>query len=222
LPGIGAVSRPCPQMREIAAMRFLAVLLALGLALSTAALAQTPTTRQAIFAGGCFWCMEPPYDKMDGVISTTSGYSGGEEPNPTYAEVSAGKTGHYEVVRVEYDPAKVGYQQLLDVFWKNIDPLDAKGQFCDKGDHYRAAIFYSNEEEKALAEQSKGVIQSGKGFKEPVVTEILPAKVFHPAEDYHQDYYQKNPLKYKFYRFNCGRDARLDAVWGPDREKPGH
>jgi peptide-methionine (S)-S-oxide reductase len=166
--------------------------------------------------------MEPPYDKMDGVISTTSGYSGGEEPNPTYAEVSAGKTGHYEVVRVEYDPAKVGYQQLLDVFWKNIDPLDAKGQFCDKGDHYRAAIFYSNEEEKALAEQSKGVIQSGKGFKEPVVTEILPAKVFHPAEDYHQDYYQKNPLKYKFYRFNCGRDARLDAVWGPDREKPGH
>jgi peptide-methionine (S)-S-oxide reductase len=203
-------------------MRFLAVLFVLGLALSATARAQAPATSQAIFAGGCFWCMEPPFDKIEGVISTTSGYSGGEEANPSYTDVSAGRTGHYEVVRVEYDPAKVSYKQLLDVFWKNIDPFDAKGQFCDKGDHYRAVIFYSNEEEKALAIQSKEAIQSGKGFRDPIVTQILPAKSFYPAEDYHQDYYQTNPLKYKFYRFNCGRDARLDAVWGPDREQPGH
>jgi peptide-methionine (S)-S-oxide reductase len=204
-------------------MRFLAVLLALGLAaLATSTNAQTPNTAQAIFAGGCFWCMEPPYDKIDGVISTTSGYSGGEQADANYHAVSSGSTGHYEVVKVEYDPAKVSYARLLDIFWHNIDPFDANGQFCDKGDQYRAAIFYGNDEEKRLAEQSKAELQSAKGFKKPIVTGILPAKPFYAAEDYHQDYYLKNPLRYKFYRFNCRRDARLDEVWGADREQPGH
>jgi peptide-methionine (S)-S-oxide reductase len=211
------------QMKEIAAMRFLAMLFAFAAALlATTAGAQTPQTAQAIFAGGCFWCMEPPYDRIEGVISTTSGYSGGDQADPNYYDVSSGMTGHYEVVRVEYDPAKVSYQRLLDIFWRNIDPFDARGQFCDKGDQYRAAIFYGSDEEKGLAERSKAEIQSGKGFKEPIVTQILPAKTFYPAEDFHQDYYQKNPLKYKFYRFNCRRDARLDEVWGEDREQSGH
>ena len=204
-------------------MRCLALLFAFALAFTSSGVgAQTPKTAQAVFAGGCFWCMEPPFDKIDGVISTISGYSGGEQANPSYYDVSSGVTGHYEVVRVEYDPAKVTYKRLLDIFWHNIDPFDAGGQFCDKGDQYRAAIFHGNEEEKTQAEQSKTELQSAKGFKEPIVTQILPAKAFYPAEDYHQDYYQKNPLKYKFYRFNCRRDARLDEVWGADREQSAH
>jgi peptide-methionine (S)-S-oxide reductase len=207
-------------------MRLLFALLALGLATFTiSAGAQTPQTAQAIFAGGCFWCMEPPYDKLDGVVSTTSGYSGGQSANPTYDDISSGDTGHYEVVRVEYDPAKVSYQKLLNVFWRNIDPLDASGQFCDKGPQYRAAIFYGNDEEKRLAEASKAQLNSpttSKLFDGPVVTEILPAKAFYAAEDYHQDFYTKNPLKYKFYRFNCRRDARLDELWGEGREQVGH
>jgi peptide-methionine (S)-S-oxide reductase len=206
-------------------MRFLSALLGLSLALfsASAASAQTPPQNaQAIFAGGCFWCMEPPYDKLDGVISTVSGYSGGQSANPTYENISDGTTGHYEVVRVEYDPAKVGYKKLLDVFWRNIDPFDAEGQFCDSGPQYRAAIFYGNDEEKRLAEASKAEIEASKRFSEPIVTEILPAKQFYAAEDYHQDFYTTNPLKYKFYRFNCRRDARLDEVWGADREQAGH
>jgi peptide-methionine (S)-S-oxide reductase len=207
-------------------MRLSSALLALGLAaFTTGAHAQQPQTAQAIFAGGCFWCMEPPFDKLDGVISTTSGYSGGEEANPSYQEVSSGTTGHYEVVLVEYDPAKVSYQKLLDVFWRNIDPLDDKGQFCDKGPQYRAAIFYGNDEEKRLAEALKTTLNNptaSKRFEGTIVTEILPAKPFYAAEDYHQDYYIKNPLKYKFYRFNCWRDSRLDEVWGANREPAGH
>lgn len=204
-------------------MRLISALLAFGLAISAmAASAQTPQTAQAIFAGGCFWCMEPPFDKLDGVISTTSGYSGGAGANPTYDDVSSGDTGHYEVVRVEYDPAKVSYKKLLDVFWRNVDPLDADGQFCDKGPQYRAAIFYGNDEEKRLAEASKAELDASKRLGGPVVTEILPAATFYAAEDYHQDYYTKNPLRYKFYRFNCRRDARLDEVWGADREGAGH
>jgi peptide-methionine (S)-S-oxide reductase len=199
-------------------MRLLLVLIALA-AFSARTSAQTAT---AIFAGGCFWCMEPPFDKTDGVIATISGYSGGDEANPTYYQVSAGTTGHYEVVRVEYDPAKVSYKKLLDVYWHNIDPLDAIGQFCDKGPQYHAAIFYGNDEEKRLAEQSKADLEASKRFREPIVTQILPAKAFYPAEDYHQDYYLKNPLKYRFYRFNCRRDARLDEVWGADRQYTGH
>ncbi|MGF1621176.1 MAG: peptide-methionine (S)-S-oxide reductase MsrA [Rhodomicrobiaceae bacterium] len=177
-----------------------------------AAHAQSDNRASAIFAGGCFWCMEPPYDETEGVMATISGYSGGDELDPTYEQVSAGTTGHIEVVKIEYDPSKVGYDKLLEIFWRNIDPLDASGQFCDKGPHYRSAIFYGNEEEKKLAEESKKKIEEKLG--KPVVTEILPEKTFYAAEDYHQDYYQKNPIRYKLYRYGCGRDARLEEVWG--------
>lgn len=175
--------------------------------------AETPLAK-ATFAGGCFWCMEPPFDKLDGVVSTTSGYLGGHKKAPTYTEVSAGGTGHAEAVQVVYDPAKVRYEQLLDVFWRNVDPTDAGGQFCDRGDHYRTGIFYHTEEQKRLAEQSKAAVAKSKPFKEPLVTAIVAASEFTPAESYHQDYYQRNPVRYKFYRYNCGRDQRLEALWG--------
>jgi peptide-methionine (S)-S-oxide reductase len=168
----------------------------------------------ATFAGGCFWCMEPPFDKLDGVISTTSGYAGGQKKNPTYQEVSAGTTGHTESVQVLFDPAKVSYSQLLEVFWHNIDPLTPNAQFCDHGSQYRTAIFYHNEEQKRLAETSKQQLAQSGRFTQPIVTEIVPAGEFYPAEDYHQDYYQKNPIRYKFYRYNCGRDQRLAELWG--------
>jgi peptide-methionine (S)-S-oxide reductase len=173
-----------------------------------------PGQASAIFAGGCFWCMEPPYDELDGVISTTSGYIGGSVPNPTYEQVSAGGTGHAEAVRVVYDPSKVKYQQLLDVFWVNVDPTQADGQFCDHGDQYRTAIFYADDEQKQIAEQSLAELEKTKPFEGEIVTEIAPAMVFYPAEDYHQDYYQKNPLRYKYYRWGCGRDQRLTELWG--------
>lgn len=195
-------------------MRRFIALFALAIAATlTPAAAQTPQTASVIFAGGCFWCMEPPFDKTDGVISTTSGYSGGQKVNPTYEQVSAGSTGHREVVKVEYDPSKVGFDKLLDVFWHNIDPVDNDGQFCDKGSQYRSAIFFGNDKEKQLAEASKKAVAAKLG--QAVVTDILPASEFYAAEEYHQDYYKKNPLKYKFYRYGCGRDARLEAVWGP-------
>ena len=165
----------------------------------------------ATFAGGCFWCMEPPYDKLEGVISTTSGYIGGQKENPTYKEVSAGGTGHAEAVQVVYDPTKISYEELLDVFWKNIDPTVKDQQFCDHGDQYRTAIFYSGDEQKQFAETSKERIAVR---FDTVYTEIVPASTFYPAEEYHQDYYQKNPLRYKFYRTSCGRDSRLEELWG--------
>ena len=171
-------------------------------------------TAKATFAGGCFWCMEPPFDKLDGVISTTSGYAGGTKKNPTYEEVSAGKTGHAEVVQITYDPKKITYEKLLEVFWRNVDPLTPNRQFCDVGSQYRTAIFYHDETQKRLAEESKKALS--KRFKEPIVTEIVAASEFYPAEDYHQDYYIKNPLRYKYYRYSCGRDQRLEALWGPD------
>jgi peptide-methionine (S)-S-oxide reductase len=171
-------------------------------------------TAKATFAGGCFWCMEPPFDKLDGVISTISGYAGGTKKNPTYEEVSAGKTGHAEVVQITYDPKKITYEKLLEVFWHNVDPLTPNRQFCDVGSQYRTAIFYHDETQKRLAEESKKALS--KRFKEPIVTEIVAASVFYPAEDYHQDYYIKNPLRYKYYRYSCGRDQRLEALWGPD------
>lgn len=173
--------------------------------------AQTAPTASAIFAGGCFWCMEPPFDKTEGVVATTSGYTGGQKENPTYEEVSSSSTGHYEAIRVDYDPSKVSYDKLLDIFWRNVDPFDDRGQFCDKGPQYRAAIFYASNQEKTLAEASKKKVAEMLG--KDVVTEILPAAKFYPAEDYHQDYYTKNPVRYRFYRYSCGRDARLDAVW---------
>jgi len=177
--------------------------------------AETQDKQQvAIFAGGCFWCMEPPFDALDGVISSISGYSGGHKNNPTYKEVSAGGTGHAEVVQIVYDPDKVSYEKLLDVFWHNIDPTTPNRQFCDGGNQYRSAIFYLDDEQKRLAEASLTELQKNKPFKQPVVTEIIAATKFYPAEEYHQDYYHKNPIRYRFYRHGCGRDARLQELWG--------
>ena len=169
---------------------------------------------KATFAGGCFWCMEPPFDKLEGVVSTTSGYTGGHQKNPTYQEVSAGGTGHAEAVEIRFDPDKISYGELLDVFWHNIDPITANRQFCDSGSQYRSAIFYHNEEQQRLAEQSKRALEQSSRFSQPIVTQIVPATTFYPAETYHQDYYQKNPLRYKFYRYSCGRDQRLEELWG--------
>lgn len=200
-------------------MRMIGGSIALGLLLSLGALAsamgqgaEPPRSAIATFAGGCFWCVESDFDKVDGVISTTSGYTGGHTANPTYEQVSHGGTGHAETVEIVYDPAKVSYKKLLDVFWHNIDPLAKDRQFCDHGDQYRSAIFYHDEEQRALAEASKAAVE--KRFKQPVATQIVPAGPFYKAEEYHQDYYMKNPIRYKFYRFNCGRDARLEELWG--------
>lgn len=174
-----------------------------------------PSLATATFAGGCFWCMEGPFDELDGVISTTSGYTGGTKADPTYSEVSAGGTGHVEAVQVVYDPAKVTYETLLQVFWQNVDPVDSRGQFCDKGSQYQAKIFAQDDDQLALAEQSKQVLSRQATFrKTPIVTAIEPAQTFYPAEDYHQDYYLKHPLRYKYYRTACGRDRRLAEVWG--------
>jgi peptide-methionine (S)-S-oxide reductase len=174
--------------------------------------AQNPPTAIATFAGGCFWCVEADFDKVDGVISTISGYAGGTVANPTYEAVGRGGTGHTEAVEIVYDPAKVTYEKLLDVFWHNHDPLAKNRQFCDRGDQYRPAIFYHNEEQRRLAEQTKAMHQAR--FKQPIQTEIVKAGPFYKAEEYHQDYYVKNPIRYQFYRFNCGRDARLEELWG--------
>jgi peptide-methionine (S)-S-oxide reductase len=171
-------------------------------------------TARAIFAGGCFWCMESPFDRLDGVISTTSGYTGGTKKEPTYQEVSAGWTGHTEAVEIVYDPAKVTYQRLLDVFWHNIDPTTKDSQFCDHGSQYRNGIFYVDDAQKAAAEASKAALDKSKPFNGAIVTEITAATQFFPAEEYHQDYYLKNPLRYKYYRNGCGRDARLTTLWG--------
>jgi peptide-methionine (S)-S-oxide reductase len=193
-------------------------MLFLGAAVLGSVSAQTApaTTAKATFAGGCFWCMEPPFDKLDGVISTTSGYTGGTKVNPTYQEVSAGSTGHAEAVQVEYDPKKVSYEKLLDVFWHNVDPTQKDGQFCDHGTQYRTGIFVHDADQKRLADASKAALGKSRPFKGEIVTEIVPATTFYPAEDYHQDYYIKNPLRYKLYRTGCGRDARLKEVWGTD------
>ncbi len=185
---------------------------------STTTSAPTPpaaemATKLATFAGGCFWCMEPPFDKLDGVVSTTSGYTGGTLLNPTYEQVSAGGTGHAEVVQVVYDPSKVSYETLLTTFWHNIDPLTANRQFCDAGSQYRSAVFYHDEEQRAAALASRDALQTGH-FTQPIVTEIVAASRFYPAEEYHQNYYQKNPIRYKFYRSRCGRDDRLEELWG--------
>jgi peptide-methionine (S)-S-oxide reductase len=173
----------------------------------------------ATFAGGCFWCMEPPFDTLTGVISTTSGYTGGKTKNPRYEEVSAGNTGHAEAVQIKYDPSKISYSRLLQVFWHNIDPTAVNRQFCDSGNQYRTAIFYHNETQKKLALESKQLLEKTKTFRQSIVTEITPAGTFYPAEEYHQDYYRKNPLRYKYYRYSCGRDKRLEELWGT---KAGH
>jgi peptide-methionine (S)-S-oxide reductase len=195
-------------------LRLIPLALAMGAAAS--ALAQTPATAKATFAGGCFWCMEAPFDKIDGVISTTSGYIGGSKKNPTYQEVSAGSTGHTEAVQVVYDPKKVTYDKLLYTFWRNIDPSVKNQQFCDVGTQYRPGVFYHDDAQKAAAEKSKSELAKSKPFKAEIVAEITKADEFYPAEEYHQDYYVKNPVRYNFYRSGCGRDARLKELWGAE------
>nr|WP_116002723.1 peptide-methionine (S)-S-oxide reductase MsrA [Consotaella salsifontis] len=169
-------------------------------------------SEKAIFAGGCFWCVESDFDRVPGVLKTISGYTGGSLKNPTYHQVSAGGTGHYESVEVTFDPSKVSYEQLLTAFWHSVDPVDAGGQFCDRGASYRTAIFAENDEQLKEAEASKKAIENE--LKQPVATTITKAGAFYPAEDYHQDYYEKNPLRYKYYRWNCGRDQRIKELWG--------
>ena len=170
----------------------------------------------ATFAGGCFWCMEPPFEKMPGVISVTVGYTGGAVQNPSYEQVSAGGTGHAEAVEVVYDPARVSYEKLLDVFWHNVDPVTKDAQFCDHGRQYRTAIFYHDDAQRAAAEVSKKALEAAHTFDRPIVTEIVAAGPFWRAEEYHQRYHEKNPVRYKYYRWNCGRDQRLRELWGAD------
>jgi peptide-methionine (S)-S-oxide reductase len=197
-------------------MRSLAVLAALivtGAGFAAAQPANPPPRAVATFAGGCFWCVEADFDKVDGVISTTSGYIGGKVANPTYNQVVTGTTGHTEAVEIVYDPTKVTFGKLLDVFWRNHDPLAKNRQFCDSGEQYRAGIFYHDDEQRRLAEETKKAVQT-KFAPRMVQTEVTKATTFYKAEDYHQDYYEKNPIRYKFYRLNCGRDQRLEALWG--------
>jgi len=195
--------------------------IAIAMIAATDAHAASPASGKAhaTFAGGCFWCMEGPFDRLPGVISTTSGYTGGSVKRPSYEQVSSGTTGHAEAVDVVYDASKVTYEQLLDVFWHNVDPLDRGGQFCDRGNQYRTAIFYHDAEQQRLAEQSKEALDASGKLKKKIVTEIVPAGEFYAAEDYHQEYYIRNPIRYKYYRFNCGRDDRLKQLWG---EAPAH
>jgi peptide-methionine (S)-S-oxide reductase len=193
----------------------LAALLLLAAASFAAAPPKVPPGHAvATFAGGCFWCMEPPYDKLPGVSATVSGYMGGRSANPTYEQVSSGTTGHTEVVQVVYDPKKVSYAKLLEVFWVNVDPTVKDRQFCDTGSQYRTTIFYHDEAQREAAQASKAALEKSRPFKEPLVTPIEMAGAFYPAEDYHQDYYVKNPVRYNFYRNGCGRDARLKQLWG--------
>ena len=201
--------------RELIGLVGMFVLFGLVLVFGSAsrAAADTGNLEKATFAGGCFWCMEPPFDKLDGVVSTTSGYTGGKEENPTYMEVASGKTGHAEAIQILYDPAKVSYEKLLEVFWQNIDPTQKDGQFVDRGRQYRTAIFYHSEEQKQQAVASKAALEKSGRFRGPIVTEIVPAGAFYEAEGYHQDYYKKNPLRYKQYRMGSGRDHFLDSTW---------
>ncbi|TLY15822.1 MAG: peptide-methionine (S)-S-oxide reductase MsrA [Nitrospirae bacterium] len=198
----------------------------LGLLIFTVLLAAVPVmadnaTKQtgdrllekATFAGGCFWCMEEAFEGVEGVVSVTSGYTGGRKANPDYEEVSAGGTGHAESVEILYDPTRVTYAKLLEIFWRNIDPTTPDRQFCDGGNQYRSAIFYQDETQKRLAEESKQAVERTKPFKGPIVTQIVPASAFYVAEDYHQDFYKKNPIRYKFYKYNCGRAQRLAELW---------
>src|SRR5437762_7192193 len=190
----------------------------LGLAL-LAGSAQAQKQEKAIFAAGCFWCTEEAFEKVPGVVAAVSGYTGGTVKNPSYHDVSSGRTGHAEAVEVTYDPGKVSYEQLLDVFWLNHDPTVTNRQFCDSGSQYRPEIFYHSEEQKRLADASKAKWEKQKPFKQPLLTAITPASEFYPAEEYHQDYYKKNPLQYKFYVTGCGRYNRLDSLWGDLRKK---
>ena len=191
----------------------MAVVVALGAAQPSVA-ADTGETAYATFAGGCFWCIEADFEKVEGVITVTSGYTGGHVANPTYKKVSAGGTGHTEAIRVVYDPDVVSYEELLDVFWHNIDPTVKNRQFCDVGDQYRSGIFYHGEAQREAAERSRAQLEKSKPFPQPIVTEITEESAFYPAEVYHQDYAKKNPIRYSYYRKGCGRDRRLQELWG--------
>jgi peptide-methionine (S)-S-oxide reductase len=204
------------SVAPLRSLAWLAVLLLAGGAVAQDAPREDSGARAvATFAGGCFWCMEPPYDKLDGVISTTAGYAGGPERDPAYRDVAGGKTGHAEVVQVVYDPARVDYETLLRVFWRNIDPFAVDRQFCDAGPQYRTAIFYHDASQQAAAEAS--LAEVAERFGERIATRIEPVgDTFHAAEAYHQDYYLTNPVRYRYYRFNCGRDRRLEQIWGEE------
>ena len=195
----------------------LLALLCLTIGSAAYSFADTPAHTVATFAGGAFWCMEPPFDEIDGVISTTTGYTGGSVENPTYKQVSGGRTGHAEAIQIVFDPQRVTYTDLLEIFWRNIDPTNAKGQFCDWGNQFRSEIFYHDAEQQRIASESKARLEEQKPFMEPVVTRVSAAGTFWPAEDYHQDYYKKNPVRYKFYRYGCGRDKRLEELWGKSK-----
>jgi peptide-methionine (S)-S-oxide reductase len=199
--------------RALFAVTIAVVLSHLSLALAEERAAPHQTAK-ATFAGGCFWCMQPPFEKLDGVLSTTVGYTGGHTKNPTYEDVSGGGTGHAESVQIVYDPQKVSYDTLLDVFWHNVDPITPHAQFCDHGDQYRSAIFYHDDTQRRQAEESKRQLEQSHRFERPIVTEIVAAAAFYTAEEYHQKYHQKNPARYKYYRWNCGRDRRLKELWG--------
>ena len=189
--------------------------LVLWLAASVLTLASPPAQRAtAIFAGGCFWCEETAFEGLPGVFSVVSGYTGGQKKNPTYEEVSSGSTGHAESVEVTYDPSQITYEKLLEVFWHNVDPTQANGQFCDHGTEYRSAIFYKDEAQRKAAEESKRRVEEIPRFKGKVVTQVVAASTFYPAEEYHQQFYKKNPVRYYSYRQGCGRDARLKELWG--------
>jgi peptide-methionine (S)-S-oxide reductase len=176
--------------------------------------ARATVPAKAYFAGGCFWCMEEAFEQVEGVIEVVSGYMGGTVANPRYEQVSGGSTGHAESVEVSYDPAKVSFQKLLDVFWRNVDPITPNAQFCDHGSQYRSAVFYGTDEEQRLSEESKAAIERSKRFSAQIATQLVKATVFYQAEDYHQDYYKKNPLRYKYYKYGCGRAQRLETLWG--------
>jgi peptide-methionine (S)-S-oxide reductase len=204
-------------MKRQAALSFFTVVILLVGAWSVQSTTQAAADAilgKAYFAGGCFWCMEEAFEKVEGVLSVTSGYMGGTVANPNYEEVSAGRTGHAESIEVVYDPARVSYQKLLDAFWRNVDPITPNAQFCDHGSQYRSAVFFQTDEEKRVAEATKQAIEQSRRFKEPIVTQIVMASQFYPAEDYHQDFYKKNPVRYKFYKYNCGRAQRLEELWG--------
>jgi peptide-methionine (S)-S-oxide reductase len=203
--------------------RFASFALTVLLAFATSAPgAALPALATATFAGGCFWCMEPPYTGLPGVTEVMPGYTGGTVKEPSYEQVSAGGTGHAEAVRVTFDPQKVSYEKLLDVYWHQVDPTTPDAQFCDHGHQYRSAIFYHSEAQRQAAEASKATLARSGPFKAKIVTEITPAGPFYPAEEYHRQYYRKNPIRYRFYRSRCGRDDYLDAVWGKDRPYQGH
>lgn len=189
--------------------------------LAIPAIAETTTSSKlesVVLAGGCFWCLEADYEKLDGVVDVVSGYAGGHIKNPTYEQVSAGNSGHIEVVKVSYDANKINYSQILDYFWRHIDPTRDDGQFCDHGSQYRPAIFYENENQKNLALASVKHIEQTKPFAQPLKVELIKLTAFYPAEEYHQDYYRKNPFRYQFYRYSCGRDARVEQLWGENKK----